>query len=570
LNRFLLAATIFVFLALASSASATQVVVNSQDWKDVYSASLYASLNGMPAGFVTSNENALEAWKYWEKTNPVQLFESSANSFYPGYGSFLQAKGFAVTSESTAGGDALVFELARRSGVKNFVVTDGTAGYNAISVMPYAVQSRSFVLFAGKDNALQVRDFLRSVSAQKVIEYGFLPKAVTDALAEFTPEAINKGDKFSNNIEIAKKFLALKPGRQVIFTTGEFIEVTISVGDVPVVLLGMQRPTQQQLDFVRTEGISYATVIGNELLNSAKLLKDQSGNLSVFVKYGKGIPGQKEVMELDRFYLPRYDLSLSIQALQYNLATKQLEVTYKNTGAMSAFAQASIVLTTGGQRAASASDSAPFTIEAGEVRTRAYSADMSSAYREGQGIDANLTVTFGEDANAMDRVLLQAFSAIRTTDFADNTNLSIGSLKYDLNKRAFVLELSNAGEAAYAKAKITYSLNNEKITLIGNATQVSSPATVEFPQALTADAAQAAASQKALVSVDYGARQDVLLKNKAEERQIEIIGGAAGIDWLIVIIAVLAVVAAALLAYLFVVKKKPHHAEHAHHEKSQP
>jgi hypothetical protein len=572
-------------LALPANA-AQQVIVNSQDWKDVYAAVLYASLKGMlPANgapFLSSQESALEAWKYWNKNDSILLFESSQQPFYPNYESFLKSQGFTVTTQLSTGGDFLVMDLARQSGVKNFIVTEGNTGYNAVSLLPYAVQTKSFVLFAGKENAQQVKEFLKAAQPAKVIEYGPLPKQVTDALAEFNPEAINKGDKFSNNIEIVKRFIAENNAKQLILTSGEFIEPSIAEGKLPVLLLGVSNPTQAQIDFIKNSGITLATLIGNELIGSAKLLKDSTGTLSVFVKYGKGIPGKPGVQPLDRFFLPRYNLAIKIKSVQYNLATKQLEVAYENTGGVTTFAQAHMAFGANGQRIATAKENPDepfFTLEPDETRTRTYDVDLVNTFKNGQQIDLNETVLYGEDVGAMDHVLFQQFNAIKTVEFTDNSNVNIGRLAYDLSKHAFLLTLENtATEPAYAKTKITYSLNNEKITLTANATQVTSTTTVEFPQALTRDAAEAAASQPATITIDYGKRSDVLIKTKTEQRRIEVIGSEGFTIWLtgfwltgfgylqysnwIWLLAVLALIVAALAYWKRRSKRGEHHLRH--------
>jgi hypothetical protein len=51
-------------------------------------------------------------------------------------------------------------------------------------------------------------------SPKKVLIYGYVEREVSDNLAQFNPEEINTGDRFSDNVEIVKKYLEIKDTKQ--------------------------------------------------------------------------------------------------------------------------------------------------------------------------------------------------------------------------------------------------------------------------------------------------------------------------------------------------------------------
>jgi len=82
--------------------------------------------------------------------------------FFANYEGTLTNEGFVVsgTYKSPGGVEANLHFIRELPYITNFIVLDDSYGYNAISVAPYAVKSRSWVLFADHDNIDELSGFL--------------------------------------------------------------------------------------------------------------------------------------------------------------------------------------------------------------------------------------------------------------------------------------------------------------------------------------------------------------------------------------------------------------------------
>jgi hypothetical protein len=200
LKRGLIVLLLIYFTAGNAIAATDQVVVNSADWQDVYSGALYAGLEGIPAKFLVTSEQAPFLITTLERSRRnILLIESSTNPFAFGYKSSLGAANFNVEEINNSGISSNI-DLAKRTKTNKFIVLDDAYGYNAISVAPFAVKNKYFVLLANNKNADEIYSFLRSNQVEKLIIYGYLENDLKQKLAEFNPEVINKGNRFDNNL----------------------------------------------------------------------------------------------------------------------------------------------------------------------------------------------------------------------------------------------------------------------------------------------------------------------------------------------------------------------------------
>lgn len=536
-------------------AAGEQVVVNSKDWRDVYSGLLYAGLMGENSKFLIAEGHALILDRFLDSRLPVLAIESSSQPMAFGFASLLESKGFQVQKVSSENGASLAINLARRVGSKTFIVVGDSRGYDAMSVAPYALQTRSFVLFVNKDNVDGIAGFLDEVKPLKVVLYGPHLQKTIQSLAKFNPERIDTGSRFTNNIEIVKRTVALAPTTQITLTNGEFIEETLIKGGFPNLLVGKDLPPQPVVDYLRSSNFKIGTLIGNELVSSATYLKENTPMKTIFIKFAQGWPEPgktfNEVRDLDKFYLPKFDLNISIILVQYNTGTKQLEVVYKNNVAdQITFVKSSITLTAGGKTVGTVGDSIPFSIPGGEEATAVYDVDLTDAISSGSGINADFFVLYGEDSNSLEKVLRQSFSGLRLVDYFDDSAVRVGKVYYDYGAKKLVAELFNdITEPVYARVYVTVPINLEQQTFKTNSVLTLSPGgpnNAEFELRLSRDVAESLNGAKALVQATYGKRQELLVKRLNEERIVEVVWPQ---DWLWLLLIIALILAAAYWYY---------------------
>ncbi|MBI4438935.1 hypothetical protein HY640_03325 [Candidatus Woesearchaeota archaeon] len=436
-----------VTLTAAQAAEPGQIIANSQDWRDVYSVMLYGSIEKKSAGFLVSERHSILFLNGVAKGNHILVFSSQKNPYVKGYKELIEGRGYTAEEYEYSN---INLELANLSRADSFIITDDAYGYNAISVAPYAAATRTFVLFAKKENIREVTDFLQKKAPKKLILYGHVDKEVLNALKPYSPETINRdGDRFANNVEIIKKYQKEKGSSQAIFTNGEFIEKEIMSGESPVIFIGKNNVPDITSEYIKESGIKIGVLIGNDLVGTATTLRRGLG-ISVFVKFAQSArsPGSmiSQVEGLDFFYLPTYSLDLSIQSIKYNSATNQLEVTIRNNVQQATYFKGTYTATAQGTTQ-TVGDIEPVFIEGTTTKTVVYSVGPYTT----DEISARIYVIYGESKNALEKTIDTTFcptcdKAIQTVSVIDECTVTIDEVAYSTFKNAFLVTLTNPSE----------------------------------------------------------------------------------------------------------------------------
>ena len=534
--------------AQPAGAEAEQIVINSADWIDVYSATCYANLNGQDSKFVTSPAQGKILSSVLDRSKPVHLIQSAEEPIIAGYKNYLESEGFTVSTVTTSdSGKKLNIELAKKIDTTKFIILDDSYGYNALSVGAYSVASKSVVLFADSDNIDEVYDFLRGrTRTPEIINYGHVDRAVREKLSEFNPEIIDHGDRFEDNLAIVDKFVHLKPSTQVVLTNGEFIEEAIMSGREPVIFIGRDVVPEEVVEYVKGSDFKTSVVIGNDLIGAADRLKDQT-DISIFIKFGQGraTEGGFALPEpLDMFYLPRYELSLDIVSGNYNVKTKTVEIIYQNVGETGAFAKATniSIFATNETIATGVGDEEPFFITAKTKFGGVYKTDLTEwADKE---LRAHVYLEYGESRKSLTEVVEKDI-IFGTVEFEDRSELSVTGVKYDTRLERLMLDLKNPAlnAACYAEAEVELKIEGESEYVRFESTP--GPAEIQDEAALSTriklTPADLAENPTVKVHLRYGERPDLRIKSLDAEYPLRVVSG-----YPIAVIAAVAILAAAV------------------------
>lgn len=457
---------------LVSAAEPNSIISNSADWRDVYSVMLYGSLTGRPATFLVSDRHSFLLPSSISARSHLWVVSSTRVPYARGYGNYLEGLGYTVESFDY---DNANLELAEQVNTTSFVIVDDSYGYNAISVAPYAVASKSFVLFADENNIDEVDAFLTDRGATKVLVYGHVDRAVKTALVKYDPEIINQdGDRFANNIEILKRYQKISGARQVVLTNGEFIEHEIMSGQEPVIFIGRNNVPDVVRNYITASDINIGVLIGNELVNTATFIRRQLG-ISVFVKFARSARSPSaaitQVEALDMFYLPSYSLNIELDSITYNKATRQLEVVLRNTKDVAAYFKGSYTITNPDGTQATVGDADVVFIEPNSYKTVTYLADEMN---EDATID--IYIIYGESRNSLEFVIdtqycLSCEKRLSLVDVLDQCSINMSSVSYNLPRQLFYAEVQNLGtvscyvdveflDVIVAAEKVTYHLSD--------------------------------------------------------------------------------------------------------------
>ena len=436
--------SLFLALLLFQTVTAQQyeqVIANSADWRDVYSTIIFGKLNGYQTNFLVGQPHAQILLFSIPQDRNVLIVSSSRNSYALGYKSLFDNAGYTDIEEMLS--SSINLDLAKRlTSINNYIILDDSYGYNSISVGPYAIASKSYVLFVDSRNINDVENFLQAKNVGKVLLYGELDREVRTRLAQFNPETINQGDRYLNNVEVVKKFMAIKSTQQVLLSNGEFIEDQLLSGDEPVLFIGNNNVPEAIAAYIRTSSIKVGVLVGNELISTATTIRRQLG-ISVFVKFAQSarVPGGAvaNVEDLDRFPLPRYALSLSLTSVKYNEVTKQLEVTYHNNVDQGTYFKGTILVRSD-SGTQTVGDLEPLFIDGNEFRTVVYPFEEALL----GDISAEIFTLFGESKRSFEYSLRSTVMVDRVS-VNDDTSLEIVDLKFSKGRNEFTITVKNTG-----------------------------------------------------------------------------------------------------------------------------
>jgi len=543
MKKLYLSLIIFMFL-LINICSAQRIIVNSEDWKDVYSAMLYGSFNGETTDFLVSDKHATLILNAIPKTESIKAFSSEKNPFIIGYKSILENNGYSAEEYIY---DGFNLELAKLLDVSNFIIIDDAYGYNAISVAPYAIVSESFVLFADRTNIRDVDNFLSDRVVDNLIIYGHVDREVKNTLQKYNPEIINKeGDRFLNNIEVVKKYQEIRHSKQAILTNGEFIEKEIMSGVEPVLFIGTNNVPDSIREYVQGSEIDIGVLIGNELVGTATYIRRNVG-ISVFVKFAQGARAPKgaisQVEALDMFYLPTYILNIEIDSIKYNKATNMLEVSIRNTEDQAVYFKGTYSLADSAGFTQKVGDISPIFLDGNELKTITYDVEPMA---EGK-ITGEVYIIYGESKGSMEKVIDTTFE-IETVEILDKCDIKINSLVYDKRKKAFYVELENIVDVTcYADVELVDILLNGELKNLGSEDIVEIQPGKKAKSEIKAKLEEEDIDENGIIKgkVHYGQRKNALIKIKEFQFELTL----KGFDyWTFTLILV--IIALLILIYL--------------------
>lgn len=441
---------------------ATHVISNSENWQDVYSSMLYASLNGIESDFLTSTAHGPILLNAISKSNNIEIVSSRISPFVFNYESEIRSKGYTGVSERFV--DSANLELVENLNVKNYVVVGNSYGYSAIAVTPYAVLTNSWVFLADRVNIAEIEEIISRRGVDNLVIYGYVEQEVLDNLKKYNPVVIDNGDRFLDNVEIVKMYKEISNAKQILLSNGEFIEREIMVGSHPVLFTGRDNVPDQIGNYLKESDIGVGVLIGNDLINAATNIRRTTG-LSVMVKFAQGARGQKAgvsaVEGLDLFYLPTPTLDLEVYSIKYNKASKQIEITYHSKSNVPIYVKGTVTAISGdsNQRVG---DMEPIFIAPNDYKTLIYpDIEMS-----GDNLRADVYALFGEFATSLDMKLEGSFD-MGIINVVDSCEVIVNSVEYNKQNEKFYVAVENDADVdCYVDVELRDVLkNNRRITL---------------------------------------------------------------------------------------------------------
>ncbi len=546
-------------LVLICSFSSAYIVVNSLDYKDVASAAFYANLKGEEIYYITPSTDLHTAvLKVGPRT--LELFESGPTPVVSGYQNALESNGCTVTKTISQDPFAFNLELAGKSGASSYIIMDPAYSYNTVSLFAYAKSAKAYVLFADKAHADSVSAFLSSKSASGIIVFGMVDQAVKDSLVSknIKFDQIDNGDKYLDNVEILNRYYSkFDSQKQILMADGAFYDPAITLGQQPTMLVSNTVPKETK-DFlsgqVRDGKIKVAVLIKPDYTGMAyDLMKSINSEytekkFSVFVKMGQASAKQETPGALDVYALPPIVLNVGFIGVQYNTATKQLELILENKGSISTYTTSSIKVYSNGEIIATVGDKEAQILQKGQKQGFSYPLTLSNP----GNLSANVTTYYSSSKLAYEKGF-NVFVTLGKVDFTDGSKMEITKATYDQGADKVSIKVTNTGnQDVYFRAGVNYtsdagssSMDNPEVKVLP-----SGQSTVMQISGLLIEAKEIPSLQMKAIAA-YGGRESFLVNQAVAP--VEIVSGP---DWLLIALGVIILLILLLIIYWFFIRKK--------------
>ncbi len=484
---------ITLLLLSVASVSAEQVIINSNDWRDVIVGLQYAASIGDRGRFVVSEEQGQALISELGDDKDILLITGN-DQIMPGMRSLLISQGYTVDELESKDPVQLSHDLALQANTTSLVVISDDYGYDAISVANYANIRGSSVVFASDETKFLIED----KNPEELLLYGQIPSAVYDDIQEFNPIIINNQDRFEDNFELVKRFIEFENQSTLLLTNGEFIEEQLVTDNKPVLFTGRQTVPDEVIDLLKEQDFRIGIIIGNSLAPNAHYIKE-SAQMSIFIKFAKG-KNQQQV-SLDTFPLPVPNPLLQISDSEYDQTTRKLFVTYQNPGDVPTYFSGSFKTPSG-----TVEDKQIVFIEAGTYKTVAYDSEPP------QG-DINYTIFFGAYPATLD-LMLQGFITPKLVRIDDKSNVTVTDASYDTTKQRFVITIdNNGGVPSYVLTELVdVRIGGNKMRLGASVEQISAgrQKKVYIPAVLSEKDIER--NKEIRVELFFGERENTLIK----------------------------------------------------------
>ncbi len=519
------------------------VVANTNNWKNIYSAGIFATLSGDQFTFLVSQRHSELLIEQIEPENKMIVIETTQIPFIKNYADRLKKAGFTVTELKYADED-FNLALAKDLQTRKFILVDPTYGYDAISVAPLATASGMYVLFADKENIDAIAAFFNVRAPEQLIVYGDVDQEVKDKVAVFKPQVINKGNRFKNNLVVADQVKTLFGSQQVVLTNGEFLEndiFTAGTNQQPIIFIGKTNPPVEVLNYLKTSRFKTSVLLGNDLLTSAQKIKDTTGT-PLFIKFGKGVTGDggfKEVQGLEIFKVPIIDLLITVKATAYNTLNKQVELVLGNEKQARTYLKPAITILADGEPVQTLGEGTLEQIEDGETRGFVYQTDLMQYV--GKNLTAQLFIPYGSAEDLLEYAIIETVP-LEIISEDDKCNVAIDSVTYNKQTQRFEVEISSE-DSCYAQVTIRNVLvNDEQVSPQSDVVAVNGKAKVTVKQAMSA--VDIADNEQVTVQARYGKRAEILTKFTEKTLPLQL---AKTIPILLIVIVILALIIVVLL-----------------------
>lgn len=347
-------------------------LVNSKDWRDVFSVMLYSSLRGESATFLNSESLSGFTSVVKEDTN-LKIYESEEMPYIPNLKAQLSTVGFNVLK--SVKGKRFNLELIPE-GINKFVVVSSDSYRLLPSIASFAANKGYWVFIVDETSVDEAVSHLKN--ADEVIAVGNFRRDILDAIKPYFDEWINNNNIFLDSVKLAEKFDSFE---NVVISDCSALESEYFRTKNPVLISGPNKLLDEVYDFLVERDVKVVVIVGNSLASVGGQIREKSNKaIKVLVKFGQAdAQNTGKVYALTFFPLPMPKLSLQITNAIYDPEQKKLIVFFKNNGNIGIYELTTLNVRNGDKELASASQEEPIFLGARESIPVSFDIDLPAA-----------------------------------------------------------------------------------------------------------------------------------------------------------------------------------------------
>ena len=537
-------------------------LINSEDWKDVYSGSYYSYSQGDTPYFVRGNN--LGVFNVMPYGEPVNIIESSDTPMVTNIEQQVRAGDYEVGNVTMV--ESANLEL-RPEDSENVIVVPEDYPSASLIAAPYARATDSWVLIANENNLDDISDAMEN--SERSVMIGDFNRELTDTLSGTADRAITSPSRFNLSVKVAEAYMEEESTDRFLVASGDFISKDIVEGEYPVLLSGTNFLTEEVRRFMfenPDHNVTRAIMIGNQMTDVGQEIRDYNiskggettnEKVSVFVQYGQA-RGNSDIYAISLFPLPTGELSLQINSTTYNPETGELLITYTNNGPNRMYQLTSFEVISDGEVIATGGDESAVFVGGETSRTISY--DTNLTVSQAQEAHIEFSTTYGTSPSQLDTYLTQdeQFSPplrqnISVEEIQDESNVSLQSLSYLENAERFRAIVKNHGEGtAFGQVRlIDVTVSGEDTSFETDRREIPPGDTEKFYVNAQLDSVDIEQNEEITATLSFGENRGALVKSETSVEEPEYVSRLVPASTVMI-----AVSAAILVAVIFVAYRK--------------
>lgn len=330
--NFVLGLILLLSLAGGAFASEQVVILNSNDWHELYLGSIYAGSIGADVMFFSSLAEAQRKTETLPKWDKIIVFESEDNPVYKSFSNYLDTKKYSNYSVLEFKDYSDLQEILFLEGnYSKFVIFDPDFGVEALTFATYALRNNYGTLFIDNSNVRKISSVVNK--ADDLIIAGRLPLVIRD---EFGIASVEFNDFPNKNAREISIMVANEIGSDWgILANPQKFDLNFLIQSNPIFLyLG---DTLEIANSLKDTPVYKLEVGGNGLADISKTIERESGkDLKLLVKYGQTItnlPGfEGKILDMDSISVDFPFANLELNGASYYTDEGVLMVGITNKG----------------------------------------------------------------------------------------------------------------------------------------------------------------------------------------------------------------------------------------------